>query len=333
MLKSLFLMIKTINTHCTFALEEVFDYYSYYQPNALASRMLVLNKKTMKLLRYFLPVLLAVFTFCACDDWFGGDDPSDKEPQFSDYFKMEITRCERVADVLIVDFKMKNVSGKDLQQVELSGATSKDNLGNGYNGDQDVSLGGKWSYWGQKSIKKNETITGSFRIRAFDKTNSAQKLTLNFKCASSDLDFDGKVSIANIKIADKRVLTDGIDTNDFGLKYQLVGTERKIVDGRNCSFITFTVTNNTGVNLSNVDFCAHNFYGDTEDFNCYMSSDGSAFSYTATVRIQKGETKTLTIRVNDVPDRIKQLRGTVTCRTDSYILCSENVNFYDMTFE
>lgn len=287
----------------------------------------------MKLLRYFLPVLLAVFTFCACDDWFGGDDPSDKEPQFSDYFKMEITRCERVADVLIVDFKMKNVSGKDLQEVELSGATSKDNLGNEYSNMQDVSLGGKWSYWGQKSIKKNETITGSFRIRAFDKTNSAQKLTLNFKCVSSDLDFDGEVSIANIKIADKRVLTDGIDTNDFGLKYQLVGTERKIVDGRNCSFITFTVTNNTGVNLSDVDFHAYNFYGDTEDFNCDMSSDGSAFSYTATVRIQKGETKTLTICIKNVPDRIKQLRGTVTCRTDSYILCSENVNFYDMTFE
>lgn len=283
----------------------------------------------MKLLRYFLPVLLAVFTFCACDDWFGNDDPSDKEPQFSDYFKMEITRCERVADVLIVDFKMKNVSGKDLQQVELSGATSKDNLGNGYSNQQDVSLGGKWSYWGQKSIKKNETITGSFRISGFDKTNSAQKLTLNFKCASSDLNFNGEVSIANIKIADKRVLTDGIDTNDFGLKYQLVGTER----GRNCSFITFTVTNNTGVNLSNVDFCAHNFYGDTEGFNCEMSSDGSAFSYTATVRIQKGETKTLTICIQNVPDRIKQLRGTVTCRTDSYILCSENVNFYDMTFE
>lgn len=287
----------------------------------------------MKLLRYFLPVLLAVFTFCACDDWFGNDDPSDKEPQFSDYFKMEITRCERVADVLIVDFKMKNVSGKDLQEVQLNGTSSKDNLGNEYSNMQDVSLGGKWSYWGQKSIKKNETITGSFRIRAFDKTNSAQKLTLNFKCVSSDLNFNGEVSIANIKIADKRVLTDGIDTNDFGLKYQLVGTERKIVDGRNCSFITFTVTNNTGVNLSNVDFCAHNFYGDTEDFYCYMSSDGSAFSYTATVRIQKGETKTLTICINNVPDRIKQLRGTVTCKTDSYILCSENVNFYDMTFE
>lgn len=295
--------------------------------------MLVLNKKTMKLLRYFLPVLLAVFTFCACDDWFGGDDPSDKEPQFSDYFKMEITRCERVADVLIVDFKMKNVSGKDLQEVQLNGTSSKDNLGNEYSNMQDVSLGGKWSYWGQKSIKKNETITGSFRIRAFDKTNSAQKLTLNFKCVSSDLNFNGEVSIANIKIADKRVLTDGIDTNDFGLKYQLVGTERKIVDGLNCSFITFTVTNNTGVNLSNVDFCAHNFYGDTEDFYCYMSSDGSAFSYTATVRIQKGETKTLTICINNVPDRIKQLRGTITCKTDSYILCSENVNFYDMTFE
>lgn len=326
-------MIKTINTHCTFALEEVFDYYSYYQPNALASRMLVLNKKTMKLLRYFLPVLLAVFTFCACDDWFGGDDPSDKEPQFSDYFKMEITRCERVADVLIVDFKMKNVSGKDLQQVELRDVGSKDNLGNKYYTGQDVSLGGKWSYWGQKSIKKNETITGSFRISAFDKTNSAQKLTLNFRCASSDLDFDGEVSIANIKIADKRVLTDGIDTNDFGLKYQLVGTERKIVDGRNCSFITFTVTNNTGVNLSDVNMATTNFYADTESFGCDISSDGSAFNYITTLRIQKGETKTLTICIYNVPDRIKQLRGIVKCRTDSYILCSENVNFYDMTFE
>lgn len=295
--------------------------------------MLVLNKKTMKLLRYFLPVLLAVFTFCACDDWFGGDDPSDKEPQFNDYFKMEITRCERVADVLIVDFKMKNVSGKDLQQVELRDVGSKDNLGNKYYTGQDVSLGGKWSYWGQKSIKKNETITGSFRISAFDKTNSAQKLTLNFRCASSDLNFDGEVSIANIKIADKRVLTDGIDTNDFGLKYQLVGTERKIVDGRNCSFITFTVTNNTGVNLSDVKFITSNFYADTESFGCDISSDGSAFNYITTLRIQKGETKTLTIRVNDVPDRIKQLRGTVTCSTDSYILCSEDVNFYDMTFE
>lgn len=297
--------------------------------------MLVLNKKTMKLLRYFLPVLLAVFTFCACDDWFGGDDPSDKEPQFSDYFKMEITRCERVADVLIVDFKMRNVSGKDLQQVELRTAynCAKDNLGNEYYNSQDVSLGGKWNYSGKKSIKKNETITGSFRIRDFDKTNSAQKLTLNFKCASSDLDFDGEVSIANIKIADKRVLTDGIDTNDFGLKYQLLGTERKIVDGRNCSFITFTVTNNTGVNLSNVKFYLSYFYSDTEQFRCDISSDGSAFSYTTALRIQTGETKTLTICIYDVPDRIKQLRGTVTCRTDSYILCSEDVNFYDMTFE
>lgn len=299
--------------------------------------MLVLNKKTMKLLRYFLPVLLAVFTFCACDDWFGGDDPSDKEPQFSDYFKMEITRCERVADVLIVDFKMKNVSGKDLQQVELrepyNFIGSKDNLGNKYYGGQDVSLGGRWSDSGKKSIKKNETITGSFRIRGFDKTNSAQKLTLNFECISSDLNFDSEVNIANIKIADKRVLTDGIDTNDFGLKYQLVGTERKIVDGRNCSFITFTVTNNTGVNLSDVEFITTKFSADTESFGCDISSDGSAFSDRTTLRIQKGETKTLTICIKNVPDRIKQLRGTVTCSTDSYILCSENVNFYDMTFE
>ena len=53
-------MIKNINTHCTFALEEVFDYYSYYQPNALASRMLVLNKKNYETIT----LLFASFAGC-----------------------------------------------------------------------------------------------------------------------------------------------------------------------------------------------------------------------------------------------------------------------------
>lgn len=296
--------------------------------------MLVLNKKTMKLLRYFLPVLLAVFTFCACDDLFGDDDKSDKEPKFGDYFKMEITRCERVADVLVVDFKMKNISGKDLQQVRIQDGESKDNLDNGYYNRQDISFGGKWSYSGQKSIKKNETITGSFRIKEFDKTNSAKKLNLNFNCYSSDLNFDDDVTIANIKITDQRVLSNGIDTNDFGLKYQLVGTDRQIIDGKNNGIITFKVTNNTGVSLSDVAFSAPEFQGDTEYFRwSTISSDGSAFSNTATVRLQPGETKTLSICIRELPERIKQLSGTVTCSTNSYILCSENVNFYDITFK
>ena len=47
-------MIKTINTYRTFALEEVFDYYSYYQPNALASRMLVHPMLPTKFYAYFL---------------------------------------------------------------------------------------------------------------------------------------------------------------------------------------------------------------------------------------------------------------------------------------
>lgn len=63
-------------------------------------------------------MLFAVLAFASCEE-----ENEDKEPTFSTYFKMSITNCERVGENLKVDFTMKNISGEDLQQVQLNGGS------------------------------------------------------------------------------------------------------------------------------------------------------------------------------------------------------------------
>lgn len=276
-------------------------------------------------------MLLAVLCFASCEK------EEDKEPSFDKYFRMEVTRCERVSDVLIVDFKMKNISGKDLQEVQLNGGSAfdmcKDDLGKTYSSE--VSYGGDWATSARKSMKKDETITGSFRITSFDKTNSAKKFNLMFGCYCANLDFQGQGSVNNVKIVDNRVLFDGIDTNDFNLEYNLVSAERKTTGDYEWAYITFTVKNNTGENLSNVDFLPQAFRSDTESFSWQeISADGTSYQGNLqSLRFKAGETKTLTIRVRGTNSRVKKLSGSMVCRTNSYVLCSNDVNFYDIAID
>lgn len=71
----------------------------------------------MNKLKYLLMVMLAVLAFTACED----KDDENKEYKFTDYFSMQVTKCERVGANLKVDFNLKNISGKDLQGVMLNG--------------------------------------------------------------------------------------------------------------------------------------------------------------------------------------------------------------------
>lgn len=280
-------------------------------------------------------MLLAVLCFASCEK------EEDKEPSFDKYFRMEVTRCERVSDVLIVDFKMKNISGKDLQEVQLNGGSAfdrcKDDLGETYYSE--VSYGGDWATSARKSMKKDETITGSFRIASFDKTNSAKKLNLNFNCYCANLDFQGQGSVNNVKIVDNRVLFDGIDTNDFGLEYKLVSAERKTTNGNECAYITFTVKNNTGENLRNVILGFNmdydwRFKTDTKDsFGQDISADGSSYGLTVTSSFKSDETKTFVIRISGIDSRVKNLTGAISCETDSYVFSTKRVNFYDIAID
>lgn len=275
---------------------------------------------------------MAMLSLASCED----ETENNSDPEFQKYFSMEITRCQRVSDVLIVDFKMKNTSGTNLQQVQLNGGSVTnmcvDDLGNKYYSE--VSFGGDWATSARKSLKKNETLKGSFRITNYDKTNKSKKFNLKFRCTCNDLNFDGSGDIDGIKVVDKRVLFDGIDTNDSGLEYKLLEAETKNVDGKPAAFIKFSVKNNTGENLSNVMFNAGSvnnmFKTDTESFYGEISGNGSDYRVSATCRILNGETKEFTIRFKGTNSKVKELSGKLSCTTDSYVFSSDNVYFYDI---
>lgn len=187
-------------------------------------------------------MLFAVLAFASCEE-----ENEDKEPTFSTYFKMSITNCERVGENLKVDFTMKNISGEDLQQVQLNGGSvwdmCEDNTGKQYYSE--LSIGGSWQTSVRTPMRKGESFTGSFLIKNFNTSTKANRLNLIFNCSCQTLEFDGRGEIDNIKIVDNRILFDGICTNDLGLEYTLESATKKTVDGKNVADITFTVTNNT----------------------------------------------------------------------------------------
>ena len=116
----------------------------------------------MNKLKYLLMVMLAVLAFTACED----KDDENKEPKFTDYFSMQVTKCERVGANLKVDFNLKNISGKDLQGVMLNGGSSdrcKDDLGTEYYSS--VSLqGGDWKTSVETNLAKGASVSGSFLV-------------------------------------------------------------------------------------------------------------------------------------------------------------------------
>ena len=87
---------------------------------------------------------------------------------------MNVTNCERVGNNLQVDFTMKNISGVDLNQVQLNGGSvwdmCEDNTGEMYYSE--ISLGGNWLGSVRTSMDKGETISGSFLIKNFNKSVS-----------------------------------------------------------------------------------------------------------------------------------------------------------------
>lgn len=275
-------------------------------------------------------MLFAVLAFASCDEL---SDDKDKEPTFSDYFQMKITRCERVGDNLQVNFTLKNISGENLPQVQFwgSGSESEDNLGNRYNSN--LSLGSDWHYRVSTSLSKGETITGSFLIRNFNASSKANKLNLAFDCSCAALNFNGVGEIKNLKVKDNRVLSNGISTNDLGLDYKLERVNKKLVNGQTVVDITFSVQNNTGEDLQ--DFAYFVSGSSPQDnngksYNCYISYDGSNFWYSVKGKLLDLASQQYTLRIYDVNANARTFDFKVECSAKDYPFGNGTVDFYDI---
>lgn len=283
----------------------------------------------MKNVKFLMLMLLAVLSLSSCEN----EEEEEKEPNFFTYFQMNVTNCERVGNNLQVDFTMKNISGVDLNQVQLNGSSvsCEDNTGERYNSE--ISLGGNWLTSVRTSMDKGETISGSFLIRDFNKSLKVNQLNLIFNCSCPTLDFNGCGEIDKIKILDNRVMSDGIRTNDLGLVYKLVSAECKTVDNENVADITFTVTNNTGLDLQDFQLNCNTHFEDNLGKQYYdiAISNGGDFYGNVHGTFKKSSTWQLTIRIPGININSKRFNGSVPCTVDGYPLGDSYVNFYDIS--
>ena len=282
----------------------------------------------MKNVKFLMLMLLAVLSLSSCEI----EEEEEKEPNFFTYFQMNVTNCERVGNNLQVDFTMKNISGVDLNQVQLNGGgvMCEDNTGEKYYSE--ISLGGNWLESVRTSMDKGETITGSFLIKNFNKSIKVNQLNLIFNCSCPTLDFNGRGEIDKIKVLDNRVMSDGIRTNDLGLVYKLVSAEYKTVDNEKVADITFTVTNNTGLNLQDFQLVG-NYFEDNIGKQYYgvAISNGGDFYTSVHGTFKKSSTWQLTIRIPGININSKRFNGSVHCTVDGYPLGDSYVNFYDIS--
>lgn len=284
----------------------------------------------MKNVKFLMLMLLAVLSLSSCEN----EEEEEKEPNFFTYFQMNVTNCERVGNNLQVDFTMKNISGVDLNQVQLNGGgvMCEDNTGEKYYSE--ISLGGNWLTSVRTSMDKGETITGSFLIKNFNKSIKVNQLNLIFICSCPTLDFNGRGEIDKVKVLDNRVMSDGIRTNDLGLVYKLVSAEYKTVDNENVADITFTVTNNTGLDLQDFQLNLGSTYFEDnigKRYNSIAISNGGDFYTNVHGTFKKSSTWQLTIRIPKININSKTFNGSVYCTVDGYPLGDSYVNFYDIS--
>lgn len=277
-------------------------------------------------------MLFAVLAFASCDEL---TDDKDKEPTFSDYFQMKITRCERVGDNLQVNFTLKNISGENLPQVQLNGVSAsdmcQDNLGNSYYSY--LSFGSDWKGTISTSMSKGETITGSFLIENFNASSKANKLNLIFNCSCSSLNFNGRGEFDKLNVMDNRILSDGICTNDLGLEYTLERVQKKTINGQNVVDITFSVQNDTGEDLQDFMLNTGSTYPQDntgKQCNCDISFDGSTFRTSVTGKLLDSASLRYTLRIYNVNSNAKTFDFKLHCIATDYPFGNGTVDFYDI---
>ena len=293
----------------------------------------------MKKFKYFLMALLAVLTFASCEE----TEDENKEPQFFDYFSMQVTKCERVGANLKVDFNLKNITGKDVQGVCLNGGTvwdmSQDDLGGKYYSDVSLS-GGNWKTSVEFNMAKGASVSGSFLIENYDATNTSKKFNLIFNGRCQTVSFDGRAEVSNIPVADNRVLRNGFDTNDQILEYKAVSC--KMVSEPEGEtpyyniYFTYTVKNTSSNDISRF---AQNFGGydqvkdnTNEQYNAGIAIEGGEYRDGQEVTLKAGETKTYVVKVKHVRANATSISGFAVCpRESSYPWADTSARFYDIS--
>lgn len=281
-------------------------------------------------------VCLAFFgtmAFTSCTD--EEEEDEDGYRTFSSAFDLKFTRVERVGSVLIVDFTLKNKSGKDIRDFKLSTNIATDNNGKEYyyNGSHPFLIRfeqGDYYRISTTSIAKGETINGTFRIGNFDISNSARTVKLMFRCEADEVNINPYTDITttDLRIDDNRILSNGIQTNDFGMDYVL---EKTYQDGTDV-YLTFALTNNTGNFLSDLEI--ESYEARDQNGNYYYHQDigiavGNSTNYPILLKtdINRGATETFTVKISNVKNKVSKMNLDMKISSPAYVFADDILRF------
>ena len=142
------------------------------------------------------------------------------------------------------------------------------------------------------------------------------------------------IALEKLRIADNRVLSNGVQTNDRKLSYTFVQAQRDA--NTNDVYLYFKLKNNTGKHLRNVAFrndLGQHFRDDQG--NAYYMEFGSNVNYMSegyTTDIEAGAEVTFIVKARDVAPEANKFSGYFFLVADNYVVEDDVLHFFNLGF-
>lgn len=277
---------------------------------------------------------MALLSFSACES--EDDNEIQGEGGMWEYLSISNVKCERIGNCLCVDFKLKNVSGKNLNDISIQNIKAVDNTSNAYN-----YYGNKMSIEGglfkkplngldNISLKKGEEKSATIVIAQFDPSNNAKnaKLCLDVYIGESEKGYlSGETRFFGW--TDVRPMT-GIQTNDKILSYSnssctyrdgscywtFYVTSKVLISDFHFRWSSSDIADNTGKECNNFDvsFDDGNFLGD-------------AAQARASTDLIANTPKKITVKFKNFQAQAKSISGSFFIEAGSYPLTCDYLVF------
>ena len=291
---------------------------------------------------------LAMMAVCLQSAQCESEEDEEGLPHYTKFVDISITSCERVGNVLMMDFTAKNKQNYDLT-VNLSRQTVTDDTGKKYEargagimvypGTSIAIADNKYEESTSVKLTSKGQVEGHLKVVAFSPNNTAKRVDVVMKVGIDNEKLsDKRFEQTNIRVVDNRLLSGGIQTNDFNLDYKV--TSCKVQDGD--LYVTFDVKNNTGVRLQDFSigsgtassFESNDNLGNTYGGRVKMKEDERwpMFNYVSS-DLAPGGTITCIFRVEKIKPNASDISTKLEVSSDNYIFNDRWVYFLSVPIE